>query len=93
MSDTRIAYGARCTWWGHIREVGHRTVSGDHPLPCCPHCRGMLFEMDNEGQWFSGADRYEASGHPGYRKMLEWSRGKCFPNLGALETAYRAETP
>lgn len=53
----------------------------------------MLFEMDNEGQWFSGADRYEASGHPGYRKMLEWSRGKCFPNLGALETAYRAETP
>ena len=39
------------------------------------------------------AKEYEADGHPGYRAMLEWARGKCFKNLAALEAAYRARTP
>lgn len=87
--DTRIPYGARCTWWDSIDKVGKRaTPTGS--IPCCPHCRNVLFEVESEEVWFAGADRYEADGHPGYRAMLEWSRGKCFPNLAALEAAYAA---
>ena len=81
--DTRIAYGARCTWWDGIRQIGKRDG-----LPCCPHCRNVLFEMENEGQWFSGVDRHEANGHPGYRAMVEWARGKCFKNYNELKKAY-----
>lgn len=86
--DNRIAYGARCTWWDGIRKVGK------HPsgLPCCPHCRGMLFEMENESQWFAGADRYEADGHPGYRAMIEWARGRCFRNMAEIKAAYEQRT-
>ena len=89
--DNRIAYGARCTWWDGIRSVGKANPGASgHRLPCCPHCSGMLFEMENEGQWFAGVDRYEAAGHPGYRAMMEWARGKCFKNIAELEAAYRA---
>lgn len=84
MKDTRIPYGARCTWWDGIDKIGRR----DGRLPCCPHCRNMLFEVPDEKTWFEGVDRYEASGNPGYRAMIEWSRGKCFPNLDALKAAY-----
>ena len=85
--DTRIPYGARCTWWDSIDKVGSRlTPSGS--IPCCPHCRNVLFEVESEEVWFAGADRYEAAGHPGYRAMLEWGRGKCFPDLEALKDAY-----
>lgn len=89
MKDTRIPYGARCTWWDSIDKVGH-TAAGQsgHALPCCPHCGGMLFEVQTEKDWFDGADRYEANGHPGYRAMLEWARGKCFRNFAALKAAY-----
>lgn len=84
--DNRIAYGALCTWWDDIRQVG-KTSDG---LPCCPHCSGVLFEKENHGQWFDGVDRYEKNGHPGYRKMVEWARGKCFKNIDAVKTAYEA---
>lgn len=89
MKDTRIPYGARCTWWDSIDKVDH-TAAGQsgHALPCCPHCGGMLFEVQSEKEWFDGADRYEANGHPGYRSMLEWARGKCFPDFAALKAAY-----
>lgn len=86
MSDTRIAYGARCTWWDSIQKVGERDG-----LPCCPHCRNVLFEMPSEQQWYSGVDLHEAAGHPGYRAMIEWARGKCFPNLSAVQEAYAKE--
>lgn len=85
--DNRIVYGARCVWWDSINKIATR---GESRIPCCPHCRNVLFEVDNEGQWFAGIDKYEAAGHPGYRKMMEWARGKCFPDMGALEQAYKA---
>lgn len=84
-----IRSGARCTWWDSIGKVGLTSPGpSGHRLPCCPHCGGMLFEMENEGQWFAGVDRHEVNGHPGYRAMIEWSRGKCFRNFAALEAAY-----
>lgn len=88
--DTRIPYGASCTWWDSIDKVGTKESAGGHKLPCCPHCRGMLFEMSTPEEWFEGVDRYDASGHPGYRAMIEWARGKCFPGLTALKAAYDA---
>jgi hypothetical protein len=74
--DTRIAYGTHCTWWDSIHRVG-RTDPGVKGLsiPCCPHCGSTLFEFD----------------HPGYRRMMEWARGKCFPTMSALQSAYEKE--
>ena len=83
--DTRISYGAFCTWWDSIWQVGK--TGG---LPSCPHCRGLLYEVPDERQWFKGVDRHEANGNPGYRKMVEWGRGKCFKNYTFLKSAFNA---
>lgn len=93
-SDTRLAYGARCTWFGPIQEVGS---VGPSRLPCCPLCGSMLFELPTEAAWWEGVDRFEAEGHPGYRALWEWQREqkKCFSNtrgLTELIDAYRAAT-
>jgi hypothetical protein len=82
--DTRIVYSVSGTWWDSIAKVA-KDSSG---LPRCPHCGSVLFEMDSEEPWWAGARRYEADGHPGYVDMITWGRGKCFPNLPALEAAY-----
>lgn len=90
--DTRLAYGATCTWFGPIQEVGTKT---EHRLPCCPLCGGVLFEMPTEQEWWDGIDKYERDGHPGYRALWEWQRKvkRCFPlrdGIKALEAAHKA---
>ena len=84
VSAERVVYGARCSWWGSITDVATKP-SG---LPCCPHCGGVLMEVDNEGVWWTGARRYEADGHPGYVDFLTWLRGRCFPSLEHARTVY-----
>ena len=113
-ADGRFCYGATCTWFGSIHEVGntrshprHQQVIGHNgDLPCCPICGGMLFEMQDEGEWWEGIDAYErgdyplptAHPHPGYRAMWEWQKAqkKCFfqgaNGLDGLVTAYKAAT-
>lgn len=93
MSDERIVYSARGTWWDSIDKVALTPDDGGHRLPCCPHCGSVLFEMDSDEQWWAGAQRYEDEGHPGYVEMIRWGRGKCFPNIPALELAYKARSP
>jgi len=83
--DTRIVYSVHGTWWDSIDKVS--TKNG---LPVCPHCGSPLFEMESEDVWWAGVDRYEANGHPGYRAMMEWARGKCFSTMSALVFAYAA---
>ena len=104
-ADTRIAYGVGCTWWDSIYKTGTTTPGrmtvrrgdgtpvevSDAQLPCCPHCGSMLFEVENEQVWFEGVDRYEQDGHPGYRKQMEWMRGKCFKDMAAAKAAYDAK--
>jgi len=90
--DKRLAYGATCTWFGQIQEVGKKSP---HSIPCCPLCGGVLFEMPTEQEWWDGVDKYERDGHPGYRAMWEWQRIQkvCFPlrdGIKALEAAYAA---
>lgn len=95
MLDDRVAYGVHCTWWDDIRKAG-KTKPGlsGHSLPCCPHCGGLLYEIDTEREWFAGVDKFEARGdpnyHSNYRKMVEWSRGKCFKGLLTMKAAYDA---
>lgn len=91
-ADKRIAYGARCVWWDSIYKVAAKRVPGGsgHGLPCCPKCGGVLMEVPDEEKWTRGMDEYEADGHPGYRAMMEWGRGKCFPTMTALKAAYDA---
>jgi|SRR5579859_763380 len=111
-ADGRFCYGASCTWFGSIHEVSstkkhprHQyTVKDD--LPCCPICGGMLFELQDEGEWWEGIDLFEkgtypqpnAHPHPGYRAMWEWQRAqkKCFfmgaNGLSDLVNAYKAAT-
>lgn len=89
--DSRLCYGATCTWFGPIHETKNMGIPG------CPLCGGVLFEMDSEQQWWDGVDKYESDGHPGYRSMWEWQRDakKCFPlnkGLGALAFAYNHAT-
>lgn len=86
MKDRRIVYSAHGTWWDSIDKVG-KNARG---LPCCPHCGSVLFEMESDVPWWEGARRYEANGHPGYVAMLEWARGRCYPNVAAMEAAYAA---
>ncbi len=82
MSDTRYVYGVRCAWFGPISAVGQ--LPGG--LPCCPHCKSILFEMD-EADWWAGVDKHDAT-HPGYRKMIEWAVDKHFASFDEMQAAY-----
>lgn len=92
--DSRIVYGVGCTWWDDIYKIGRTppALPGGHRLPCCPHCSGLLMEMQDMAAWMKNVDRFEAAGHPGYSKLLEWQRGKCFKTMAAARAAYTAET-
>lgn len=91
-ADQRIVYGARCTWWDSIDKIGHKGSEGGHSLPCCPHCGSMLFEMPNEQRWWRSVDNMELE-RPGYRKLVEWARGKCFPDFDTMKRAYAMDCP
>ena len=84
MSDQRIVYGARCSWWDSIDKVA--TTAGG--LPCCPFCGGVLFEVVDEATWWGDVDRHEAGGRPGYRGFVEWLRGKCRPSVADARAEY-----
>lgn len=89
-ADTLIVFGARCVWWDSIDKAGSipRPNSPFGGLPCCPHCKSVLLQMD-ESQWWSGVERYEREQpEPGYRQMIEWQRGKCFPSVDHVRAAY-----
>ncbi len=86
--DERVVYGACCVWWDSIYKVKVNTAG----LPCCPFCSSVLLEVENEKKWYEWTDKYEADGHRGYRKFIEWLRGKCFPTMRAAALEYEAKT-
>lgn len=86
-ADRRVVYGATCLWWDSITQV---SVTG-HGLPCCPHCGGVLYEVETEAVWWAQVDAYEAGKPwPGYRAFVTWLRGRCFPSRESALGAYRA---
>ena len=85
--DPRIVYGAMCTWWDSIDKAG---TTGPHKMPCCPHCRGMLFECPNEAGWNELIERFSLE-HAGYKDYITWARGRCFKNWDAARRQYRTE--
>lgn len=98
--DTRFCYGARCTWFGSIHEVGKTPELNGHSLPCCPLCGGVLFELKSEADWwepiadFTIGNYENGKPHPGYRSMFVWQRENklCFSDIAALVEAYAAMT-
>lgn len=117
--DTRFCYGANCSWFGPIQDVGSTgkyhvkdkaehfpAPLGDHSLPCCPCCGGMLFEVPNADTFWGAIKVFEignykmppddrpGKAHPGYTAMWEWQRDQktCFPNADALRDAYQQAT-
>lgn len=87
--DERVVYGAQCTWWGSISEIGKNSWG----LPCCPHCGGMLYEQPNLETWWANVDHFENVGRrAGYRAFVEWMRGRCFSTYQDALVAYTAAT-
>jgi hypothetical protein len=80
-----IVYGARCAWWDSIDKVATIPGSG---LPCCPHCGSVLYQTSPRA-WWAGVELHDGT-HPGYRAMIEWARGRCFPDYAAMEVAYES---
>lgn len=76
MTIEMVAYGAGCTWWDDKVNVS-TTPSG---LPCCPHCGGVLFEMEGDA-FTEGARTYEHPDVENYYEFLMWMRGKCYPTM------------
>jgi len=82
--DDLIVYGAQCVWWDSIDKAG--TLPGPHSLPCCPHCKSVLLQMDRK-QWFDALHEY-AKNNPGYENAMRWSRGRCFATMESLMKSY-----
>lgn len=78
-----IAYGMACTW--HDDKAN---VAVDRGLPCCPHCKGLLFEM-TEPEWLVGVAKHNVA-HPGYARFIVWAKGKCHPNFKAAWDEFNA---
>lgn len=76
--DTRVVYGAVCTWWDSIDKVS-TTPSG---LPCCPYCGGVLFEMPNEEYLQDENAVISTQYNINYQAAMDWVRGKCSVYLG-----------
>lgn len=84
--DTRIVYSFSCTWWDDVYKVGKHPVN---ELPCCPYCGSMLLEMPSIESWWEQVDKYEREKEPGYRALVTWMRGQCFPSYTVAEAAFQ----
>lgn len=98
-----LPYGARCTWWDTMDKVGSFPVepltitrsdgstweTPGHPLPCCPICKGMLFQVESLEQWQLNVQAHAStSGDKDYPGFVEWLRGRCFPDYAKARYCY-----
>lgn len=88
--DDRVVWGIRCVWWDTIDKIGLKTEAygkkSENPLPCCPYCGSVLMENTAERWWASVNAQDEED--PGYRDLIEWMRGRCFPSMDEARAAY-----
>lgn len=88
MTDNRYVYGATCTFMGTIDKVGK--TDSTPSIPCCPHCKGVLFEESIE-EWWNSAKKFETEMPcPGYVDFLKWveEQPKCTQHLKDLAGEY-----
>lgn len=86
--DTRIVYGAVCSYWGSIYSIAVHPGTG---LPVCPHCHRPLCEMDNEQEWMDNAKKHEDGGNPGYLSFILWLKERrCYRTVAEARTDYLA---
>lgn len=79
-----IVYGTMCCWWDE-KENASILPSG---LPCCPHCKSVLFEAE-ESKWEENMERYiKRTGDVDYREFIEWLKGKCYRYFDAAREAF-----
>lgn len=74
--DNRHVYGVGCSWNGPIANVAMRGM-----LPACPHCGGVLYEMDAD-KWGVNVQTHSfRTKDAGYPKFIKWlaDRGTCSP--------------
>ena len=79
-----VVYGACCVWWDTIDKTSR--TAGAYKIPCCPHCGGVLYQMEWK-KWWEAVDKIDSE-RPGYRAMVEWWRGKCFPTYDDVQVAF-----
>lgn len=84
--DSRIVYGALCTWWDSIRQAAQLR----NGLPCCPYCSGPLFECPSEEDWNAIVEDCERA-HAGYTAYITWARGRCFKSWPLARAQYAKE--
>lgn len=90
MTDTRIAFGAFCTWWGPIQEVAKGEEMG-RKIPGCPHCGGLLYEDPDRAAWDRRLAAVPADQYPDYAAVMEWQHetGRhCEKSYSSLREAY-----
>jgi hypothetical protein len=94
--DKRYVYGARCLWHGSIWEVGAMPVGEVRGLPCCPWCKGALFELPSKEVWTAQVEKFAAKpGVENYVEFIEWvgEQTQCWPiGTRAAEAAFTAAT-
>lgn len=93
MKDTRIAFGAGCTWWGPIDEVAKGGDTG-MGIPSCPFCRGVLYEDPDIRAWQTRLTRTEQMGYPNYSEVMIWQHDvakRCYKSWIALRQAYDSD--
>ena len=88
MTDTRIVYGSKCCWWDSIDKIA---TIGELRLPCCPHCKGPLYEAATIEEWYKDVDAYARAEDPKYREYVDWIRGKCFRDYPTAREAFDNE--
>lgn len=76
----KIAKGSTCTWWNRPSRAQHfKRGEKGYSYAGCPHCECEVQLIDEDKFWAE----VDAQG-PRYRKMIERSRGQCFPSWAEL---------
>jgi len=82
-TDTRIVYGATCTWWGkiqdahtpnkiaHYRDLEAQVANRQRPeldIPLCPSCYGNLLQVPDIDAFWRAVGWFERGEHGVARK-------------------------
>lgn len=83
----RVVYGVVCTWWGLPSEASKQPNTD---LPCCPHCKGLLYSVATEMWSATQEEHASALKDEHYLEYMQWLRGrKCWGPKTGYHTAAR----